>query len=538
MSEGDPSTSSLNITEDDKNSRLSPNAESKDKNDLTQDVDNGTSDLLDTTLHAPAENSNFEAATVSRGLMDLPNEMFAKILNQLKYKDRDKVRLLCKSLRNRVTVAESRFGKYKIKLKMNEMPENELWYQDDTDVELDLYFIDGNDPLIERLGIWLRKSSHRIVKLKGPPPVLNKVSNFYVNAPRLADSEIMGKKLFNRVLNFAWQPNLVKLWLECTDITVVPDQLINIPNLKILHLRDVIFVSSDVESLANNKKIKSDSNLGLATVLNSCRTTLEYIELFTTDLSGILHFQQDLPALKQIRLVRITDAKGIIKLLETCQHSLETIETQEMDLNCLTEFQTPLTALKNIDSDNDKGVITLLKNCSTTLETLDIEDLDNRINFVDLDPENKLCGLKTVKANRPRGIFGLQKLMSLAYRTLEVIDLEQVNLAAEIKEITFELPALKKLKTKKCAGESLIIKIMRIAKDTIEHVDVGSLYCPTPTSINFDMPNLKMVIIDQCNYEVSRVLQVRCHPDARIYVKNRRHHGFPFFSWEMNFHDF
>lgn len=308
-------------------------------------------------------------------------------------------------------------------------------------------------------------------------------------------------------MNSAWQPNLVKLFLECTDITVAPRQLINIPNLKILHLRDVIFISEEVLNLSHNKKMKSETNLGLATVLNSCRTTLEYIELFTTDISGILHFHQDLPALKQIRLVRITDAKGIIKLLEVCHHSLETIETQEMDLNFLTEFESPLTALKNINSYNDKGLITLLKNCSTTLETLDVDYLDDKSNFVDLDSEHNL-GLKTVKANRPRGIFGLQKLITLSYRSLEVIDLEQVNLCAEIKVVNFELPALKKLKTKKCDGESLIFHIMRIAKDTIEHVDVGSLYCPTPTSINFDMPNLKIVKIGSCNvnYEVLKVL--------------------------------
>ena len=314
--------------------------------------------------------------------------------------------------------------------------------------------------------------------------------------------------MYYRVLNYAWQPNLVKLWLECTDITVVPRHGIHIPNLKILHLRDVIFVSEEVLSLSHNKKIKSETNLGLATVLNSCRNTLEYIELFTTDISGILHFDQDLPALKQIRLVRITDAQGIIKLLEVCQHSLETIETQEMDLNCLTDFVTPLTALKNIDSYDDKGVITLLKNCSTTLETLDVEYLDDKSNFVNLDSENNL-GLKTVKANRPRGIFGLQKLLTLAYRSLEVIDLEQVNLSAEIKVVNFELPALKKLKTKKCIGEEcLILHIMRSARDTIEHVDVGSLYCPTQTSFNFNMPNLKVVVIENCNYEVSQVLQV------------------------------
>lgn len=345
-----------------------------------------------------------------------------------------------------------------------------------------------------------------MVKLKGPPPVLNKVAPGYLAAPNLTEMEIKGRKRYNRILNHPWQSRLVTLWLECTDITLLPDQNISMPNLKVLYLRDVIMVTPRVQNIAANKKVKSDNKLGLATILNACRSTLEYLELYTTDLSGMIYFTQDLPVLKKIRLVRSNHEEGLKQLLVASKNSLETILLQEMDLTFLEEFSTSLTSLKNIESENDTSAVTLIKNCSPTLEFLDLQEMDGVNNFIGFTTQ--LPALKTIKVNRPRGILGLHRLISLSYTTLEVLDLEHVNLSSELRIVNFEFPSLKVLKMKKCDGDGPVVHILRAAQHSIEHLETESLYCSTPATLNFDMPNLKYVTIGHCKHEVMRIFKV------------------------------
>ena len=360
---------------------------------------------------------------------------------------------------------------------------------------------------MEKLAKWLEKSSHRLTKLKGSPIVLNQVANGYIAATRLINMEIMGQKFNHRALENPWVPSLHTLWLECVDLRISSGQTINLPNLKVLHLRDVVMLNPIAENAAAaNKKLKTD-NLGLVNILKGCRTTLEFLELYTIDISGIVHFGQNLPKLKELKLVRSNDEDGLKALFEACKTSLEKLVHQEMVLHCLEDFLTHMECLKRIETDCDINGITLIKKCASTLEYLDVKSFDGANNFLGFD--TPLPALKSIKACHSRGgRLGLGRLVALSCQTLETLCIEKINLYHEMRIISFQLPCLKTLRISKCEGEEPVIQLLRASQHSIETLVTESLTCRFPSSIDFDMPNLKFVTVGLCKRDVMHTLQV------------------------------
>ncbi len=359
---------------------------------------------------------------------------------------------------------------------------------------------------MEKLSIWLEKSSHRLTKLKGSPVVLNQVTTGYIAAPRLTKMEIMGLINMHRAINNPWAPSLHTLWLECVDLRILPGQTINMPNLKVLHLRDVVMVNPNTGNTAAFKKLKTD-NLGLASILNGCRKTLEFLELYTINLSGMIHFKKDLPMLKKMKLVRSNDEEGLKALFEACKTSLETLVHQEMVLHCFQHFSTQMECLKTIETENDINGVTLIEKCASTIENLDLKSFDGTNNFVGFT--TPLPALKSIKSSCSRGgRLGLGVLVALSCQTLESLCIERVHLYNELRNISYELPRLKTLNLDKCEGEGLVFELLRASRHSIETLEAESLHCRFPSSINFDMPNLKFIKVGTCKREIMRALEV------------------------------
>lgn len=193
-----------------------------------------------------------------------------------------------------------------------------------------------------------------------------------------------------------------------------------------------------------------------------------------------------------------------------------------MVMHCFQHFSTHMECLKTIDTENDINGVTLIEKCASTLENLDLKSFDGTNNFVGFT--TPFPALKSIKSFpcRGSGRLGLGVLVALSCQTLESLCIERVNLYNELRNINYELPRLKTLYLDKCEGDGIVIELLRASQHSIETLEAESLNCRFPSSINFDMPNLKFIKVGTCKRDVMRALEMRCHPDVKVYRSRYR----------------
>eukprot|EP00088_Acartia_fossae_P052001 TRINITY_DN5855_c0_g1_i3.p1 TRINITY_DN5855_c0_g1~~TRINITY_DN5855_c0_g1_i3.p1 ORF type:complete len:381 (-),score=89.36 TRINITY_DN5855_c0_g1_i3:286-1287(-) len=322
-------------------------------------------------------------------------------------------------------------------------------------------------------------------------------------------------------------------------MTICSQDMSEMPNLKSLYLRDVILTSaktmdggeemaaaSDTSDNQAAKKSKVVDSHALAVILKACRKSLEYLEFYTVDTTGMKHFDTKFERLKKIRLVRSNYGDALNDLLRSCENSLEIIQMQEMDLSVLADLNTTMKSLKKIEvclSLNDAGLECLIEAAQNSLEGVNFTEMvdTRRINYLDAKSVS-LPKMKYISISQPRNCFGLYTLIKLSSQSLEVIDLEKTTLCSIPSNLQFELPSLRIIKLDKCHGQQLVVSLLRAGRFSIEYLDARSLILYDHNTINFSLPRLKTAIIGTGRPGVIQALKEQWAPDANIRYRRGR----------------
>ncbi|XP_023332838.1 F-box/LRR-repeat protein 14 isoform X4 [Eurytemora carolleeae] len=229
------------------------------------------------------------------------------------------------------------------------------------------------------------------------------------------------------------------------------------------------------------------TNKGLLQILQLCGSTLRYLNIVDTNITGenLSEYKGTLPCLENLnmRYCKQLTNKGLLQILQLCGSTLRSLDISVKNITGenLSEYKGTLPCLENLNMSycyqlTDKGLLQILQFCGSTLRSLNLIETEitgeNLSKYNGILPCLEILNMSYCTQLTNKGLLQILQLCGSTLRSLNLIETEITG--ENLSEYKGALPCLEILNMRYCKQltDKGLLQILQLCGSTLRSLNL------------------------------------------------------------------